>query len=118
MTYEAPLADAHARYFLKNTNLTNLTNDDLEETPSVFIISRMTTERKYHHCIIGYALPSFGRWVYARHYLPVVSGATPSLVRFQTPEAFLISAFDRLPPVGRWVYDKSREIRVLKKYSA
>ena len=28
MTYEAPLADAHARYFLKNTNLTNLTNDD------------------------------------------------------------------------------------------
>ena len=84
----------------------------------MFIISRMTTERKYHDCIIGYALPSFGRWVYARHYLPVVSGATPSLVRFQTPEAFLISAFDRLPPVGRWVYDKSREIRVLKKYSA
>ena len=97
-----------------------------------------------------------GQWCFVRHYLPLVSGASPSIfleheshesiecrykkrpwrleshecILYDTPTVFLSvvireiintdgvssqSSFVRLPPVGRWVYDKSREIRVLSK---
>ena len=45
------------------------------------------------------------------HYLSTVGGSATNLVRFQTPEAFPVSAFDgfvRLPPYGQWGYAESR----------